>query len=429
MLSHPMFTNKIAYMNLLFDTTSVPREDLPYIALLAQVMGRISTEKYEYADLSNEVNIHTGGINFSPEIFGEKDDDSIYYPKFAVKSKALINKLPRLCELLGELIGHTRFDEKKRLREIIGETKSRMEMGIYENGHLVAAGRLLSYFSPIGKYKEIISGLSFYKFITKIENNFEERVDEVSSKLYEVAKKVFSRRKLIVSVTVSDEDFKAFIKYFPGILEHLGGGTGENIMYQFDLNTKNEGLLTPGKVQYVAKGFNFRRLGHTYNGSLQVLRAITSMDYLWNKVRVQGGAYGSFARFARNGNMYFCSYRDPNLAETLSVYNDAENYLKAFDADRREMTKYIIGTISKLDAPMTPSMKGEVATERFISHVTHEDVQRTRDVVLHTGVDDIKKCSRLIRDVMDQNYFCVIGSEGKIRDNKDIFNDLIQVFE
>ncbi len=428
-LSHLMFTNKIAYMDLLFDTTSVPREDLPYITLLAQVMGRISTEKYEYSDLSNEVNIHTGGIHFNPETFGEKEDDSIYYPKFVVKSKALINKLPMLCQLLGELTGHTRFDEKKRLREIIQEIKSRMEMSIHEHGHLIAAGRLLSYFSPIGKYTETISGLSLYKFISKIERNFDEEADKISGKLYEVAKKIFNRRKLIVSVTVSEEDYKVFMENFSGILEHLGSDTQEDILYPFNLNAKNEGLLTPGKVQYVAKGFNFRRLGHTYNGSLQVLRAITSMDYLWNRVRVQGGAYGCFARIARNGNMYFCSYRDPNLAGTLTAYDEAENYLKVFDADQREMTKYIIGTISKLDAPLTPSMKGEAATERFISHITQGDVQRTRDEVLHTGVDDIRKCGRLIRDVMDQNYFCVIGSEGKIRDNKDIFKDLIPVFE
>ncbi|MCK5094868.1 MAG: insulinase family protein, partial [Spirochaetes bacterium] len=350
-LSHLMFTNKIAYMNLLFDTTSVPQEDLPYITLLAQVMGNISTEKYEYADLSNEVNINTGGIHFNPETFGEKEDDSIYYPKFVVKSKALINKLPRLCQLIGELTGHTRFDEKKRLREIIQETKSRMEMSIHEHGHLIAAGRLLSYFSPIGKYTETIAGLSLYKFIAKIERNFDEEADKISGKLYEVAKKVFNRRKLIVSITVSDEDYKVFIENFSGIMEHLGSDTREDILYPFDLNTKNEGLLTPGKVQYVAKGFNFRRLGHTYNGSLQVLRAITSMDYLWNRVRVQGGAYGCFARIARNGNMYFCSYRDPNLAGTLTAYDEAENYLKVFDADQREMTKYIIGTISKLDAP------------------------------------------------------------------------------
>lgn len=428
-LSHPMFTNEIAYINLFFDSTAVPQDDLPYITLLAQVMGKISTEKYKYADLSNEVNIHTGGIHFSPETFGVREDDSVYYPKFVVKSKALIRKLPKLFELLGELLSHTRFDEKKRLREIIQEAKSRMEMSIYEQGHLIAAGRLLSYFSSVGKYRETISGLAFYKFISEIEKNFDEKVEEINTRLYGVAKAIFNQKRLIVSVTASEEDYKNFRINFPRTLEHLWTDTLEGILYQFDSDNKNEGLLTPGKVQYVAKGFNFRQLGYKYTGSLQVLRTIASMDYLWNRVRVQGGAYGSFARFARNGNMYFCSYRDPNLTETLSVYNDTDNYLNAFDADRREMTKYIIGTISRLDAPLTPSMKGETATERIISHITQEDIQRTRDEVLKTGKNDIKDCADLIRDVMNQNYFCVIGNEGKIKENKDIFQSLISVFE
>ena len=428
-LFHPMFTNRIAYVNLMFDSTAVSLNDVPYIAILAQVMGRISTEKYYYTDLSNEINIHTGGISFSPETYVENGDDGVYYPKFVIKSKALVQKMPKLCELLGELLGHTRFDEEKRLMEIIQETKSRLEMSIHGSGHMIASGRLLSYFSPVGKYMEIISGLSFYKFIADIERNFKKRAGEVRSKLQSVAKAVFDRKRLIVSVTASDEDYKEFRKYFPVTHEQLGDNPSESITYRIDTDNRNEGLLTPGKVQYVAKGFNFRKLGYEYDGSFQVLRTISSMDYLWNRIRVQGGAYGCFSRFARNGNMYFCSYRDPNLVETLSVYDEAEIYLKAFEPDEREMTKYIIGTVNKLDAPMTPSMKGEAAAERYISNITQEDVQRTRDEVLRTGKADIKKCSELVRDVMKQNYFCVIGSAGKIKENSAIFRKLVTVFE
>ena len=181
-------------------------------------------------------------------------------------------------------------------------------------------------------------------------------------------------------------------------------------------------------MQYVAQGYNFKKLGYPYSGTLQVLRGIASMDYLWNRVRVQGGAYGSFARISRNGNMFFCSYRDPNLKKTLEVYGKAGEYLRSFFADPREMTKYIIGTVSKLDAPLTPSMKGEVATQRYFSNITQEDVQKSREEVLGTKSDDIRECAEMVEDVMSKNQFCVIGSEPVLRENSALFDELISVF-
>ena len=427
-LFHSIFTSKIVYLNLFFDV-AVPKEDLPYVTLLSYVLGKISTEKYEYADLSNEINIHTGGIFFRPETFCDKDNDALYYPRFMIKSKALSSKLPRLCELIGELVGHTRFDDTKRLKEIVQETKSRIEMSIYESGHLVAISRLLSYFSPIGSYSENLSGLSFYKFIKEIEKNFDLHADEIMSRVKATATNLFKRAQLQVSVTTEADDYRLFRSNFPIILDEIGDSSSRKATYQIDTTQKNEGLLTPGKVQYVVKGYNFRKLGYGYHGSLLVLRTIASMDYLWNRIRVQGGAYGSFARFSRNGNMYFCSYRDPNLIDTLSVYDTAEDYFKTFDVAQREMTKYIIGTISKIDVPLTPSMKGEVATERYFTGISHEDVQRTREEVLGTGKNDIKKYAEMVGDAMRENYFCVIGNEGKLRAHSKIFSHLVSVFE
>jgi Zn-dependent M16 (insulinase) family peptidase len=426
-LFHPLFTSRIAYIDLFFDI-HVPQEDLPYCALLSQVLGKVSTEHYHYAELANEINIHTGGISFMPETFGDKADDGLFYPKFMVRAKSLVTKLPDLGSLLSEIIGHTRFDEKKRLKEIIREAKSRMEMSIYQNGHVIASSRLLSYFSPIGHFTESLSGLSLYRFIADLERTFEQKQEMLIAKLQDIARILFRDGQLSFSVTAEESDYAPFLRSIPKILESLGRGESTPISYRFEKRAKNEGLLTPGKVQYVAQGYNFKKLGYRYSGTLQVLRSIASMDYLWNRVRVQGGAYGSFARFSRNGNMYFCSYRDPNLKKTLGVYRKAGDYLRSFFADTREMTKYIIGTISKLDAPLTPSMKGEVATQRYFSNITQEDIQCTRDEVLGTGTKDIAQYAEMIEDVMNQQHFCVIGSEPVLRENSTLFNELISVF-
>jgi Zn-dependent M16 (insulinase) family peptidase len=232
-----------------------------------------------------------------------------------------------------------------------------------------------------------------------------------------------------VSVTAASEDLQAFRDNIPRVLENTGQVPLRAAEYSLMDSRRNEGLLTPGKVQYVAKGYNFKKLGFQYRGSLQVLRTIASLEYLWNRIRVQGGAYGSFAHFSRDGNMYFSSYRDPNLSETLDVYDGAQAFFNSFEASEREIRKYIIGTISRLDRPLTPSMKGEVAAERYIRKISHDDVQQTRDEILTTGVKDIRDCADLIGESIKQNYICVLGNDAKIRERSDLFENLVQVFD
>lgn len=428
-LTHPMFTNRIGYVNLIFDSTAVEQEMIPYIGLLAGIMGKISTDKLSYGDLSNEINIHTGGIEFSADAYTEKDNDEKYYPKFVIRSRALIDKLPKLLEILGEIVGHTKFDDKKRLKEIIREMKSRLEMTIFNRGHVVAGNHLLSYFSPFGKYNEMLKGLDFYKFIAGLEKNLEGKIEEISSNLERVSIAIFNRSNLIISYTAADEDYEKLKLNLNILLNEIGDKKLAKNEYKFKLSPENEGLLTQGKVQYVAKGYNYRKLGYDYSGVLRVLSTISGLDYLWNNVRVQGGAYGAFGRFDRNGNVFCSSYRDPNLKETLEAYNGLADYIRNFEASEREMKKYIIGTISDMDAPLTPSMKGERAAGHYLSHLTFEEVQRERDEVLKTSQEDIKKCADLIEGAMKENNLCVLGNEGKIKQNKELFNKLVNVFE
>lgn len=428
-LFHPMFTNGIAYMNLLFDVRVVSEELIPYIGLLGEVLGKSSTKKYNYGSLSNQINIHTGGIEFSVETYIKNGSDSEYYPKLAVKSRALMDKLPKTAELLGEIIKDTLFDDKKRLLEIIREVKSHIEIMMLNQGHVVASRRVISYFSPAGRFDELTGGISFYKFLSSLEKNYDESVLKIIDNLKKTSGLIFNMSNLLISFTGDDGDYGRFTEILPSILEKMGNYRAQPVDFNFDLKAENEGLLTQGKVQYNAKGFNFIKLGYSYSGGLQVLRTIEGYDYLWNRIRVQGGAYGAFAGFSRSGNMYFASYRDPNLKQTLDVFNGADKYLRSFDADEREMTKYIIGTISRMDAPLTPSMKGERADSNYISGITAEDIQNERCEVLNTKQEDIKNFAKMVEDTMKENYICVLGNEAEIRKNKELFNKLVDVFE
>ncbi|KEH87506.1 peptidase M16 [Clostridium novyi A str. BKT29909] len=427
-LFQPMFTNKIAYVKLIFDTKTIKEELIPYLSLLAGVLGKIDTDKYTYGDLSNEVNIYTGGISYAPVTFVQNNTKDEFKPKFVVKSKAIVDKVPKLFEIIEEILLNTKFD-KNRLKEIIREMKSRLDMAMFDSGHIVAVNRLLSYFSNISQYEEKISGLEFYKFIEDIEENFDSKHEEIIENLKEVQKTVFNRNNLILNFAVEEENYEKVEESLKRFIGKLNNETLKTYEYDFKCHKKNEGLLTQGNVQYVMKGYNYKDLGYSYKGSMQVLKVIESLDYLWNNIRVIGGAYGAFASFGRSGNMFFGSYRDPNIKESLNVYDNAYEYLRNFDADSREMTKYIIGTISSLDTPLTPSLKSERAISYYLSNITKEDIQKERDEVLSCTKEDIREFANMIKDCMDQNYICVLGNSIKIKENKELFNELVDVFK
>lgn len=428
-LFHPLFTNKIAYLNFYFDITTVPQELLPYASLLSYVLQKVSTEKYNYGELANEINIYTGGIKFHAEVYNETNKFDSFYPKFTIRAKATMNNVSKLIEILDEILRNSKFDDNKRLKEIIDETKSRFEMVITDSAHILAANRLISYLTNSGKLQDLISGLSFYKFLENIESDYDKIFYDIKEKLEKVYKLIFNTDNIIVGITCEDEDYVKVEEMIKKLFDSLEDKKIEKYNYSFDISNNNEGLLSPGKVQYAAKGFNFLKLGHHYAGSMQVLKTILSLDYLWNKVRVEGGAYGCFASFQLNGNVYFVSYRDPNLKETLDAYDNIPLYLNDFDAGDRELTKYIIGTISRLDSPLTPSMKGEQSDEDYIRKISEEDIQRERDEILAAKTEDIKKLSFLVSEVLKQNYICVVGGESKLKENEKLFSSMTQIFK
>lgn len=426
-LLHPIATNQIAYLNLYFDADALPEALIPYAYLLAELLGKVSTDRHSYSALANAVNMHTGGISYDVLAYTENDNPDALLPKFKIKSKALVEKLPQLCDLIAEMIGSSKFDDRKRVKELVEQIKSSLEMYLLRNAQQVVAGRVFSYFSSAGKYNE--QGLlSFYDFVTELDRNFETKFGELADKFEQIRGYIFNRNHLLVSITLEEENYPKFASAFGRIQSVLSCGHCEKQTYEFNLKKRNEGLMTSSKVQYVGKGANFRKLGYEFTGSMKVLETILRYDYFWNKIRVQGGAYGAFTQFRRNGNMFFGSYRDPNLSETIHVFDQTASFLREFEVEEREMTKYIIGTVSNLDTPMTPQMKGEVSAECYIRGITQENIQRERDQVLAAGQKDIAALADLIEACMKENYICVLGGEEKIKENRDAFGELKNVF-
>ena len=426
-LFHPLTTNRIAYLNLYFNAVTIPQELVSYAFLLAEFLGKVSTERYNYGELANVVNSSTGGIAYDVIAFTESHSAEVYYPKFKIKAKALVEKLPKLCEIIAEVITKSKFDDKKRMKELIAQLKSSLEMYLLRNAQQVVAGRVLSYFSPASRYNE--QGLlSFYEFIVELDKNFDVKYPVIQENFAKIMPMIFNKNELVTSITLEKNDYQTFVEAYPKIVDGLNEQKFAEQTYAFEINPLNEGLMTSSKIQYVAKGANFNRLGFKFTGSLRVLETILRYDYMWNRIRVQGGAYGAFTQFRRTGNMVFGSYRDPNLTETIDVYDETAAYMRNFTVDEREMTKYIIGTMSSLDTPLTAQMKGEVAAECYIRHITQADIQGERNQVLTTGQQDIRDLAALIDACMKENYLCVLGGEEKIKENKAVFHQLKHVF-
>ncbi|KHD37305.1 peptidase M16 [Clostridium acetobutylicum] len=428
-LYHNVFTNKILYLRMYFESGVVKYDDLPYLGLLENILGKVNTEKYKYEDLANEINIKTGDISFENNLFTSKDDDKDYTTKFVCKTKVIMDKVGDAFQLIDEIIYHSLFDDEKRIKEIIQEMRSRLEMIINQSGNSIAAIRLKSYFSPSGEYSERLNGISFYKFICNLDENFSEKFDEVKNKLKGICDTIFNKDNVIISVTGNDEVYNKFKEQLPKIKLKSFEVPAKSEEYNKVAQSNNEGLITSSKVQYAAKGFNFRRLGYDYSGKMKVLKSIISLSYLWNNVRVMGGAYGCSAYIQRNGSILFASYRDPNLTETLKIYDEVYKYIENFNADDYEMTKYILGTISSIDQPLLPKQIGQKSDSYYFNKLTYEDLQKERDEILSTKKEEIKSYSKLLKDVMEQNYICVLGNDVKITENKDIFGRLINVFE
>ncbi len=421
-LKHNVETNGIGYLNFCFNTKDVPNELIPYVGLLQNVLGYVDTTKYTYQNLTQEININTGGINPRTKIISIGDNDVL--PLFVFETKALYDKIPFVFDTVKEIITSSKLNNKRRLMEILGENKSQRQMMLMGRGHVASMNRAFSYIRSSSYYNELVDGISEYQFIEDLCLNFETKYEEIITNLEKVIKLIFRKENLIISYTATNN---AYDKYLTDFVNSLYKEEVQKGKFEFTPNLLNEGFRTPSTVQYVARVGNFKEVGN-YTGAFQVFAMALRYDYLWMQVRVLGGAYGCMSNFTRNGNVYFVSYRDPNLEKTMDVYMNIPNYIDSFNPSTDDLTKYIIGAIGMLDTPLSPKDKGARSFLAYLQNVTYEDLKQERHEVLNVTLDDIKALKPLIEKALNDNALCVIGNENKIEDSK-IFKEKKNLFK
>ena len=418
---HDIYSNGIIYLTMLFDIAHIPAEDIPYLGVLKAVLGYVDTKNYSYADFANEVNIHTGGISSTIGVYPSVKDKDDYQVKFEVRTKALYDKLPEAATLMKEMLFTSNIDDEKRLYEIIAELKSRLQVSISSAGHSVASTRAMTYFSKAAAYKDTIT---FYETLCDLEAHFDERKEALTAKLKEMVSSIFTKEHLLVSVTCEKDGLSIVETELEKFIPMLYETSGEEKQAEIVPVRKNEGFMDASQVLYVARAGNFRAHGFDYHGALRILKVIMEYDYLWINIRVKGGAYGCMNGYMKNGDTYFVSYRDPNLEKTNEIYDGIPAYIEQFTADERDMTKYIIGTISDMDVPMNPSTKGDRSMAAYLQNISYEEIQKERDQVIGATQEDIRGLRDMIASVLAENNLCVVGNEETLQASEGMFGEV-----
>ena len=420
-LYHDVCTNGIGYTDLMFQVQDMEIEKIHYLGLLKSVLGLVDTENYTYGALFNEINENTGGIMCGVEVFDDAKDPQKFTAMFSVRGKALYPKYEFLFSMIREILCTSKLTDTKRLYEIIAQIKSRAQASLVSAGHQTAVLRGSSYGSRMAAFQDEMAGIGYYHFIENLEKDFEAKKDEIVQNLQLVMGQILCQENMSISYTGEKESVEMVKTQFVSLKKLMAHMTETDGKQQISCTKKNEGFKTAGQVQYVAQTGNFVEKGFAYTGALDILKVALSYDYLWINLRVKGGAYGCMSGFKRNGESFFVSYRDPHLARTLDVYKGVPEYIRHFNSDEREMTKYIIGTISGKDVPRTPMMQGAISKTAYFSHVTEEMLQRERDQILDATVEDIHNLAPVVEAVLSDGQICVVGSESEVEKNRDLF--------
>ncbi|MBR2752566.1 MAG: insulinase family protein [Lachnospiraceae bacterium] len=430
---HETGTNGIGYVRLLFDTSVLEEDELVAASILTRsILGQMDTDQYTYEEFGHEVDRITGGLTSTMTAYGDLSRawSEIIRPMSEVQLKGFYDQLTAGFDLIEEMLIHTHLDDEKRLKEILAEIVSVMQTRILTDGHTLAADRSMAYQSLGKNYRDLISGIAYYKKVSDLFEHFDEKKDELIAQLQSVRSKIFTSANMMVSYTAEREGIGSVREMAEGLaraLDQAGVPAKKRVFGPGKLTAPkgNEGFMTAGQVQYVARSGNFVKSGYHFTGVMDVLSSYLRWEYLWQNVRVKGGAYGCMTGFQRSGNAFFVSYRDPHLQRTWDVFEELPVKLRYLELSERELRQYIIGAINMIDQPLTPRSRGARSLTLYLSGVTKEMLDEEREQILETTQEDLNELADVVEDVLRQGYACTIGSEAKVREHENLFDEIV----
>lgn len=427
-LYHDVETNGIVYLNLFFDLEGCDLEELRYSALLCEMIGLLSTKQHDYVTLSQECGKYSGGIYTSIKTYEDLKND-IYRRQFEVKSRFLQTYTKETLALIKEMLLETIYEDETRFLEILKELRSGYKSYLLNSAHQIALSEALALHSSKNALQLQYTGRMFYVFLNQLIENFEQKKAEMMRKTKEIAHKLFVSNTLSMTLGANEACYEALKPQLEAFVSALPSATRTPITYDIsvDPQLKDKGLTLPSQVQYVAMCAKLPKDHLNRRGHYLVLRHILDTDYLWQNIRIMGGAYGCYSVFSRNGYGSIVSYRDPNLQETIEVYQGIVDFVKNFDVNEREMQEYIIGTMNHWDAPMSIASKINVLNQYALTGINEEDRNALRQQIITTTKKDIQALAKDMQYMLEHAVICVCGSAEVLKAHPrfDVIEDVL----
>jgi presequence protease len=414
-LYHALSTNGVLYLDLGLDLHVLPADLLPYVPLFARAVLETGADQQDFVSLSQRIGRSTGGIR--PQVWISAVLDSrLAAARLFLRAKAIPEKAPELLAILSDVLHGARLGDQERLHQLVLEEKVTKESSLVPAGAHFVGMRLRAKLHEADWAEENLSGISYLRFLHQLADGFEARWPTVRAAMERIRSLLVNRRALLCNVTTDAASWRRFEPELASFLNTLPSDPIAQSSWRIGEGPRSEALAIPASVNYVGKGGNLYRLGFKPSGAAHVVVKYLRTTWLWDKVRVQGGAYGGFCTFDhRSGNFTFLSYRDPNLLETLNIYDQTPAFLKRAEPDQSELTRGIIGTIGDIDAYQLPDAKGYTSLQRYLAGETDEVRQRRRDEILSASAADFRDFAKVLADLTGEAHLVVFGSEQAIQ--------------
>jgi presequence protease len=413
-LYHDLFTNGIVYLDLGFDLHALPQEYLPYVTLFYRALLELGTETEDFVKLSQRIGRKTGGIWPSILTASVLESEQATVWGF-LRSKATTAQTPDLLAILRDVLLTVKLDNQERFRQLVLEEKASQEAELIPSGHGVVVSRLRAQFSEADWAAEQIGGIHYLFFLRQLVETVDKDWPAVLDKLETIRRSLINRQAMICNITLDAQNWTSVEPQLAHFLAALPAHPPALNKWIRPLDTVNEGLIIPAQINFVGKGVNLYKLGYRAHGSFIPVVNYLQNTWLWERVRVHGGAYGGFATFdRRSGTFAYLSYRDPNLLDTLDNYDQSAQFLRDLKLSQDELVKSIIGAIGLIDAYQLPDAKGYTSLMRYLTHDGDDVRQRMREEILATSSADFTRFADLLAQVNTQGSVVVLGSQDAI---------------
>ena len=418
-LTHNIETKEIVYINLAFDLASVPKELIPFVGIYSKVLAQIDTEKHNYVDLLNSIDKYTGGIDVSiltGRHIHVKDD----VLRLVISAKSTLNNLEHLINILQEVILETKFDNFERIKKFVQSELEQMKVDLMHSARSFIGTRISAHFSYHGMFADFSQGISYFEFLKELNNKLDSEWIRIKECLNNIKKLLINKNSLIINITVlekyKDEVLKMVYKLLdsiPNIKNNIDFSESGKLLFT---SSKNEIFTIPTQVNYVGKGVLLDDIKLNLDGSDMIILRLVLYNYLMNKIRLEGGAYGVRGFYAINRNILsFVSYRDPHLQQTLSVYDSIPDYLQNLEITQQDIDECIIGTVGELDEYKLPQQKGLYALQNYLFGISDAFLQSLKDQMLNTKIDDVYDFIRYATKLAQEGDIVIFSSTQNIQ--------------